>query len=350
MMLSFIIFALVTASATARSIGISRAAEHRVTRQDVALPSSFKWTSTQALVSPKNDDRKIDGIKDPSIVFQDGTYHVFASTAQSAGYNLVYFNFTDFNDANSSTFAYLDQSAIGTGYRAAPQVFYFEPQKLWYLVFQDGNGAYSTNEDIGNPMGWSAIKHFYSGVPKIIEDNLEGGYWLDFWVICDAENCHLFSSDDLGRLYRSQTPISSFPEGMSEPVIAMSEPRKEDLFEAANVYTIGESQYLLLVECIGSVGRYFRSWTATDIAGPWEPLAATEENPFLGASNVEFDGTVWTKDISHGEVIRTVVDQSLTITPCNMRFFYQGVDPNADTEYNALPWRLALLTQQDSDC
>jgi hypothetical protein len=348
-MLYSLIFGLV-AVATARSVVLPGPAESLAAKQTVTLPSSFKWTSTQALVSPKTDDRKVDGIKDPSIVLYNDVYHVFASTAAPSGYNLVYFNFTDFNAANSSTFLYLDQSGIGTGYRAAPQVLYFEPQKLWYLIFQDGNAAYSTNKDIGDPMGWSAIKHFYSGTPKIIEDNLEGGYWLDFWVICDDANCHIFSSDDNGRLYRSQTPISSYPDGMSEPVIVMSEPRKEDLFEGANLYKIGTKQYLLLVECIGSVGRYFRSWTSTDIAGPWKALADTEENPFLGASNVVFNGTTWTKSISHGEMIRTAVDQSLTITPCNMRFFYQGVDPTVDTEYNALPWRLALLTQLDSKC
>lgn len=344
-----LIFGLAAATA-ARAIAIPGLAESLEARQTVALPSSFKWESTQALVSPKADSRKLAGIKDPSIVYYNNAYHVFASTAQLEGYNLVYFNFTDFDKAGSATFSYLDQSAIGTGYRAAPQVLYFEPQKLWYLIFQDGNAAYSTNKNINDPNGWSAIKHFYSGTPKIIEDNLEGGYWLDFWVICDDENCHLFSSDDLGRLYRSQTPLSSFPDGMNEPVIVMSEPRKEDLFEAANVYKFGTKQYLLLVECIGSVGRYFRSWTSTDIAGPWKVLAATEEKPFLGASNVVFNGTKWTNSISHGELIRAGVDQSLAITPCEMKFIYQGVDPNANTEYNALPWKLALVTQLDSKC
>jgi hypothetical protein len=319
------------------------------------LPECLTWSSTGQLVYPKKDDRAIAGIKDPSIILVDGTYHVFASTAKSAGdgsYSLAYFNFTDFSKANSAPFFYLDQSAIGTVYRAAPEIFYFEPHKLWYLVFQNGNAAYSTNQDLSNPAGWSAPTNFYNGTPATIDNNLTGGYWVDMWVICDAANCHLFSSDDNGHLYRSQTTISKFPAGMNEPVIVMSEAEKFDLYEASNVYSLGNGTYLLLVECISSGGdRYFRSWTSTRIEGPWTPLAATEEHPFMGAANVAFNGTAWTRSISHGEMIRTIVDQSLTIEPYNMRYLYQGVDPSAtNVTYNDLPWRLGLLTQTYSEC
>lgn len=89
---------------------------------NATLPSSFTWSSSGILVSPKNDSRNIAGIKDPTIVQHDGTYHVFASTAKAEGYNLVYFNFTDFEKAQQAPFYYLDQSGIGTGYRAAPEV------------------------------------------------------------------------------------------------------------------------------------------------------------------------------------------------------------------------------------
>jgi hypothetical protein len=91
-------------------------------RQNGGLPSTFSWSSSDILVSPKNDGRNIAGIKDPSIVEYEGVYHVFASTAKAEGYNLVYFNFTDFDKAQEAPFFYLDQSAIGTGYRAAPEV------------------------------------------------------------------------------------------------------------------------------------------------------------------------------------------------------------------------------------
>lgn len=58
-------------------------------RQTGTLPSKFSWSSSDALVWPKDDGRNIAGIKDPSIVFYNSAYHVFASTAQASGYNLV---------------------------------------------------------------------------------------------------------------------------------------------------------------------------------------------------------------------------------------------------------------------
>lgn len=358
-MFSVLIFALVAAAAAAPSNIFGR--EEDIVQQKPkphgGLPQSFSWTSSDILVTPKNDTRGIAGIKDPSIIHYNGAYHVFASTARAEGYNLVYFNFTNIEKAKNAPFYYLDQSGIGTGYRAAPQVFYFAPQKLWYLVYQNNNAAYSTNPDISNPAGWTAPKVFYpNGTPALIAQGLitpQQGYWVDMWVICDEKNCHLFSHDDNGRLYRSQTSIKKFPEGMGEPVIALSEARKEDLFEASNVYSLNKSTYLLLVECIGegqSGGgvRYFKSWTAKDIAGPWKPLQSTQKRPFMGEANVKFlSGRKWTTSISHGEMIRNEVDQRLKIGPCgSWRFLYQGLNPASNASYNALPWDLGLLTQK----
>jgi hypothetical protein len=317
------------------------------------LPSSFRWNSSGIIISPKPDaTHQLAGIKDPSVVFANGRWHVFASTASSAqGYNLVYLNFTDWSQAGAATHFYLDRSAIGTGYRAAPQVFYFAPQGLWYLVYQTGNASYSTNPDISNPNGWSAPRNFYSAMPDIIRQNIGNGFWVDMWVICDAVNCYLFSSDDNGHLYRSQTTLASFPNGFTNTVIAMQDSRNL-LFEAANVYRVqGQNQYLLLVEAIGSDGRrWFRSWTSGAITGPWSQLAATEANPFARSNNVTFPGGAWTRDISHGEMVRAGTDQTLTVSPCQIRYLYQGMDPNAGGDYNNLPWRLGLLTQTNSTC
>ncbi|GHE73234.1 non-reducing end alpha-L-arabinofuranosidase family hydrolase [Streptomyces capitiformicae] len=319
-----------------------------------SLPSTFQWSSSGVLISPKSDaSHNIAGIKDPSVVYYKGKYHVFASVADSSGYSMVYLSFTDWSQAGSATHHYLDQSPIGTGYRAAPQVFYFAPQDLWYLVYQTGgNASYSTNADISNPNGWSAPKGFYSSMPAIISQNIGNGYWVDMWVICDSANCYLFSSDDNGQLYRSQTTLSQFPNGMTNTVIAAQDANRNNLFEASNVYKVqGKNQYLLLVEAIGSDGRrYFRSWTSGSIDGSWTALAASESNPFAAAGNVTFPSGAWTKDISHGELIRAGYDQTLTISPCKMRYLYQGQDPNASGDYNSLPWRLGLLTQSNSTC
>lgn len=319
------------------------------TGQRVSLPKSFKWNSSGPLIGPKG--RNLAALKDPSIVEINGTYHVFASTAQSSGYNMMYLNFTDFDQANSSTYHYLDETPIGPGYRAAPQVFYFAPQSLWYLIFQNGNAAYSTNKDIGNPAGWSVPTNFYGDIPAIISQNLAGGYWIDMWVICDSSDCYLFSSDDNGRLYRSQTTLDNFPNGMGNTAIALSDSNKFNLFEAACVYKIAGGDYLLIVEAIGGNGdRWFRSWTSPSINGSWADQANTEDNPFARSNNVVFSGTPWTTSISHGEIVRNRTDQTLTIDPCNLRFLYQGVGSTVTDDYNSLPWRIGLLTQTNSAC
>ncbi|MFH9066085.1 non-reducing end alpha-L-arabinofuranosidase family hydrolase [Streptomyces coeruleorubidus] len=324
----------------------------RSARSAAALPSRFSWNSSGPLISPKSDaTHNIAGIKDPTVVRYNGKYHVFASTASSSGYNLVYLNFSDWSQAGSATHHYLDRSAIGKGYRAAPQVFYYAPQRLWYLVYQTGNASYSTNPDISNPNGWSAPRNFYSSMPDIIKQNIGNGHWVDMWVICDSANCYLFSSDDNGHLYRSRTTVGQFPNGFTNTVIAAQD-SKFALFEASNVYKVqGSDQYLLLVEAIGSDGRrYFRSWTTSNLAGSWTQLAASESNPFAKSNNVAFPSGAWTRDISHGEMIRAGYDQTLTIPACRLQYLYQGMNPSAGGDYNLLPWRLGLLTQTNSTC
>jgi endo-1,4-beta-xylanase len=343
------------AIAAAAALVLGATAAHASPQHHAALPASYQWTSSGPLIAPKSDaTHSLVGIKDPSVVYYDGRWNVFASTTNSAGgYSMVYLSFTDWSQAGSATQYYLDQTAIGTGYKTAPQVFYFAPQNLWYLVYQTGdNAAYSTNSDLTNPSGWSAPENFYSSMPSIIQQNIGSGYWVDMWVICDSANCYLFSMDDNGHLYRSQTSVSSFPNGMADTVIAAQDANSHNLFEADNVYKVaGSDQYLLIVECIGSNGhRYFRALTSGGIAGSWTPLTASESSPFAGAANVTFSGTAWTDDISSGEMVRAGYDQTMTVNPCAMQYLYQGVDPNSGQPYNLLPWRIGLLTQTNSGC
>ncbi|MEN3356253.1 MAG: hypothetical protein V7637_235 [Mycobacteriales bacterium] len=318
------------------------------------LPSSFRWHSSNALISPRSDASHNQlSIKDPSVVFANGRWHVFASTTNSAGnYGLMYLNFTDWAQAGSAPQTYLNTNPnIGNGYRAAPEVFFFAPQNRWYMVYQTGPPSFSTNTDISQPNGWTAPRNFYASTPPIVTQNQGSGTWIDFWTVCDANSCYLFFSDDNGHLYRARTTVANFPNGFGDPVIVMTDSRFS-LFEASNIYKVqGQNKYLLLVEAIGSDGkRYFRSWTATGLDGSWTPLANTEANPFARASNVTFDGTPWTRDISHGEMVRAGNDQTLAINPCHLQYLYQGVDPSSTVAYNFLPWRLGLLTQTNSTC
>ena len=52
------------------------------------------WTTTGPLVHPTADERHpIVAVKDPSVVFHDGRWHIFATTAASKGWGMAYFNF-----------------------------------------------------------------------------------------------------------------------------------------------------------------------------------------------------------------------------------------------------------------
>lgn len=320
-----------------------------------ALPSSFTWKSSGVLISPHSDSQDIIAVKDPSVVQYKGRWYVATSTANSAGnYSMEFLSFSSWSRAKYAVPVYADQTAIGGSYKTAPQLFYFAPQRLWYVIYQTGdNIGYSTNPNIANPYGWSASRYFYSGMPAIITDNIGPGFWVDSWTICGRVNCYLFSMDDNGHLYRSQTSLRDFPDGMSQPVIAASNPIRFNFFEADAVYKVaGTNQYLLLVEAIAATGRrIYTSYTSDAIDGTWTPLASTQSNPFIGASNVTFRGTAWTDDFSSGELIRDNYDQTPTISPCHLRLVYQGYDPSATgNSYNLLPWQIGIATQANSTC
>lgn len=293
------------------------------------FPAKFSWASTQPLITPKAAHHV--SIKDPTIVYYNNLYHVFATVFDTnrESWSAVYLNFSDFSQADNAPQISLATKPAGD--TVAPQVFYFRPHNKWYLISQWG-AKYSTNTDISNPDTWTAPK-------SLLANGLNIG--LDYWVICDDAYCHLFFSGDDGNLYRSKTNIDNFPN-FSGYEIVMSD-AVEKLFEAPNVYKVeGKDMYLLLNEAMDP--RYFRSWTATSLDGPWVPLADKQSAPFAGPVNVSYEGKVWSNGISHGEMIRSGYDEKLEINPCNMQFLYQGFDPAASTpKYTHLPYRLGLL-------
>jgi hypothetical protein len=317
------------------------------------LPSTFRWSSSGVLAAPRPDaTHNVVSVKDFSVVRHNNQWLIYATVANTAGgWGLVHFQFGDWPQAASAPHTYLDTaSAIGPGYRAAPQLFFFAPQNLWYLVYQSAPPTYSTSTNPANPASWSAPRTFIASEPAIVTQNKGPGQWIDFWVICDASTCYLFFTDNNGHLYRAQTTLANFPNGFGNTQIVLTDSRFA-LFEAANVYRVqGQNQYLLVIEAIGTNGRrYFRSWTATSLTGAWTPLAATEAEAFARSNNVTFPGGAWTQDISHGELVRAGNDQTLTINPCRLQYVYQGMDPSqSGLPYSQLPWRMGLLTQTNS--
>jgi endo-1,4-beta-xylanase len=263
---------------------------------------------------------------------------------------MVYTSFADWADAPTVPLYYMDQTSGFGGYVAAPELFFFRPQNKWYLVYQAGPPMYSTASDPGQPGTWTPPAPFFATQPALVAQN--GGGWLDFWIICDDSSCYLFFSDNHGRWYRSKTSISEFPNGFGEPIVALEDANAGRIFEASNVYKMnGTNQYLAIIEAFDQTSdnrRYFRSWIADSLDGPWLPWQASGSDPFAGARNVTFEGAPWTTDISHGEAVRAGYDETLAIDPCDLRYVFQGADPTANNggDYNKIPWRIGMITER----
>ncbi|MGC4088868.1 MAG: non-reducing end alpha-L-arabinofuranosidase family hydrolase [Polyangiaceae bacterium] len=316
-------------------------------RQDL---SRLHWRSGPPLLNPSaNGLQNVVALKDPSIVRFAGRWHVYVTTVAAGGvYGMAYVSFADFEEAGAASFYSMRRTPGFDRYVAAPQLFYFTPQKKWYLVFQSGPPMYSTNDSPSEPGRWTPPAPFFESTPAGID---ESGGWLDFWVIADATHCHLFFSNDHGRWYKSKTRVEDFPHGFSAPVVVLEDSEAGRLYEACCVYSVaGTGQYLALIEAFDQGSeqrRYFRSFTAGSLEGPWQSLHDAADAPFAGLANTSFDGAAWSADISHGELVRSGCDETLSVELGDLRYLYQGCDPSVDTrDYNAIPWKLALLTRR----
>ncbi|MGK4008977.1 non-reducing end alpha-L-arabinofuranosidase family hydrolase [Sorangium sp. So ce1036] len=308
------------------------------------LPTTFRWQSSGVLVSPKSDaTHSIVSIKDPTVVFHDERWNIYATTANTAGnWQMAHMSFTDWSQAASAPHYYMDRTPGFSGYRCAPQIFFFRPQNKWYLIYQSQPPQFSTTDDPSRPETWTRPQSFFASTPPGMPS-----LPIDYWVICDSANCHLFFTGDDGRMYRSQTTLQNFPSGFGPVSVALQDSNRFNLFEGSSTYKIkGMDKYLTLVEAIGPTGaRFYRAFTADRLDGAWTPLADTWNAPFAGQNNVTYAPGVadWSDDISHGELLRDGNDETATIDTCNLQFLYQGRNPSSGGEYSQLPYRLGLL-------
>jgi hypothetical protein len=304
-----------------------------------ALPKTFKWTSAGPIAMPNAPAGKTwVALKDFTDVVYNNTHIVYMSTHDTGtSYGSAMFTFGDWPAAATAT-----QNVTPHG--VAPTLFFFTPKSTWVLAYQWGSTAFSyvTSSDPTSPSSWSSEKSLFAGSLPSASSSTGP---IDQTVICNSTTCYLFFAGDNGSIYRSSMPIGNFPGTFGAQTTVMSD-TTSNLFEAVEVYAIkGATQYLMIVEAEGGNGRYFRSFTATDLGGTWTPLAATESNPFAGKANVTFTGTAWTNDISHGDMVRNNPDETMTVDSCNMQFLFQGRNPSSNgTSYDLLPYQPGLLT------
>jgi hypothetical protein len=322
------------------------------------LTGNFRWRSSEPLLAvnperlPPSPDNPWHAVKDPSVIRYGDRWHLFCTLRKRNGGNgkppgyirIGHVSFSDWKEANDAQWHLLEMSM---GYHAAPQVFYFTPHRKWYLIYQLEDAArdisfgpcYSTTEDINDPTSWTLPQPLYPEKPG----NLKG--WLDFWVICDQVNAHLFFTSLDGRMWRAATRLADFPRGFGEPAVAL----RGDIFEASHTYHLkGLDKYLTLVEAQGRSGgrgrRYYKAYVADSLAGKWTDLATTADHPFAGSVNVDVSEPRWTDSFSHGELIRSGYDERLEVDPADLQLLFQGLaDEHWGNQYGRLGWRLGLL-------
>lgn len=348
--LAWMLLCRTTASANGQTTGESSRlsfASRTLAATDL-VPES--WQYSEPLISPER--REVEpsrAQKDPTVVFDNGRWHVFMTVKLPGRSAIEYCSFEDWSSANASKRTLL--SVSDSDYFCAPQVFYFEPHQLWYLIYQMGVPgrknmwvAFSTTDDISNPHSWTKAQPALDGG----EDDPREVGGLDYWMICDDKRAWLFFTSLDGRMWRLWTTLAEFPLGFRDCQVAL----KADIFEASHTYRVkGSQKYLTIIEQKGQ--RYFKAYVADQLDGEWRPLAASSKHPFAGWANVRPAAgvTKWTDNISHGELIRDGRDHTLTIDPNRLKFVFQGMlqKHKQGKGYGAFQWRIGLLTPVTDD-
>ncbi|MBL3657202.1 non-reducing end alpha-L-arabinofuranosidase family hydrolase [Fulvivirga sediminis] len=262
-------------------------------------------------------------VKDPSIVYVDGRYHLFFTGRDYNYWRTGYASATTLGGLANANHNFLS-SLNGGGYFCAPQVFYFGAKGKWFLIYQSGVGAsFSTNTDVGNPSGWSPVRTmgFTDGI--------------DFWVISDGSRVYCFYSaqDGSRSIKRRSTSINDFPYNWTGPTTVAT-----NTFEAPHVYkNLADGQFYMIVE---DIARHQELWRASSLGGNWTKVS--EE--WAHRNDLNYLADRWTDQVSHIEVIRAGYNELLEVDNLNRcQMLIQGVPSGNYGDYYRIPYDLGVI-------
>ena len=273
-------------------------------------------------------------VKDPSIVFYQNMWHLFYTARSKTEYTTAYVSAGKIEDFNRAKRYPLKTIRGKTKYGCAPQIFYFEPQKTWYLLFQNRDANYqpvfSTNKNISKPNNWSVSQNLLEkDSPK---------KWIDFWIIANRKKVYLFYTEDHRGVMMRSTRIKNFPKkwGKSKKVF-------DNVHEAVHVYKVENKHRFHLIYEINQNGvRSFGIAEARRLKGHWKNKTseyATGNQLFFGNNSKP-----WTDMVSHGEAIRTGFNQKMEYNPNKASWLIQGIQKNElNKKYELLPWQLGII-------
>jgi hypothetical protein len=287
---------------------------------------------------PKGSFSEIS-VKDPSIVYAHCAWHLFFTARSREEYTTGYVSAPDLSGLQSAPRHELNMIRGKTRYGCAPQVFFYAPQGLWYLLFQNRDAnyqpAFSTTKTIANPQSWS------KPLPLMRKD--EQAKWIDFWIICDDTKAHLFYTQAHRGVVVRATSLTEFPHGWGKGQEVLT-----GVHEAVHIYRVkGHTQFHMIYELNRDGVRSFGLATAASLMGPWNKV--TDDYATTDQLTCNGQSTVWTDMVSHGEVVRSGYDQHLEYDPEACQWIIQGIRREAvKGPYPSLPWKLGIIRKSET--
>lgn len=314
-----------------------------------AEPPQHSWTMSSPLfrLAKTNSDDPAT-LLDPCAVKHDGKWHLFAGGPGG----VVYYQLTDLKADGP---AIRGKKLPFTGGGGVPQVYFHRESQKWHLIgqmsYKDDDGrmrftpCISTNATIENPDGWSKLTKMQVA-PPLDEGNKPAG-WMDFYVIFDGEKVHLFGTSG-GRLWRTETKSTDFPQGWSAPVLAI----KANIGYASHTYRLDTDQGVRFLTTITSSAQdpeskknkqFQISYIAEKLDGPWTPELVSKEAPYAGFGNCRILDPRWNREIIHGEPLRLESDERMRLERVPSLFIFHSKAKLTDADEAATIDSLGIL-------